>query len=109
MCSQCSVPLSDSGCNSHLFVDNPTIVNIRIYEYMLNSYVKFGGARRRRFFAICGKSEGADNRPPPAVRGLQVDRCSMNCYTTRKKKKMCIDLKILFCLWREKLFRKFRS
>ena len=35
----------------------------------LNSYGKFDGAMRRRFFAICEKPEGADNRPP-AVRGL---------------------------------------
>ena len=34
----------------------------------LNSYGKFGGATRRRFFAICEKPEGgggADNRPSP--------------------------------------------
>ena len=32
----------------------------------LNSYGKFGGATRRRFFANCEseKPEGADNRPP---------------------------------------------
>ena len=36
----------------------------------LNSYGKFGGTTRRRFFSICEKlREGADNRPP-AVRGL---------------------------------------
>ena len=37
----------------------------------LNSYGKFGGAARRRFFTICEEPEGADNRPP-AVRGLIV-------------------------------------
>ena len=36
----------------------------------MNSYAKFGGATRRRFFAIHEKLEGADNRPP-AVRGLR--------------------------------------
>ena len=39
----------------------------------LNSYGKFGGATRRRFFAICEKLEGGGGRitaPPPAVRGL---------------------------------------
>ena len=36
----------------------------------LNSYGKFGGATRRRFFAICEKPEGggADNRPPGRAR-----------------------------------------
>ena len=38
----------------------------------LNSYGKFGGATRRRFFAICEKPEegGGWYPPPPAVRGL---------------------------------------
>ena len=36
----------------------------------MNSYSKFGSATRRLFFAICEKPEGADNRPPPAVRGV---------------------------------------
>ena len=34
----------------------------------LNSYGKFGGATRHRFFAICEKPEGTDNRPPPPGR-----------------------------------------
>ena len=38
----------------------------------LNSYGKFGGHTRRRFFAICKKTEwGVDTRPP-AVRGLTL-------------------------------------
>ena len=38
----------------------------------LNSYGKFGGATRRRFFAICEKPQGGGgwNQPPPPVRGL---------------------------------------
>ena len=38
----------------------------------LNSYGKFGGATRRRFFAICEKPEGGcDIRPPPGrARGI---------------------------------------
>ena len=40
----------------------------------LNSYGKFGGATRRRFFAICEKPEGGwyPPPPPPAVRGLTL-------------------------------------
>ena len=37
----------------------------------LNSYGKFSGATRRRFFAICEKPEGAAIRPSPAVRGMK--------------------------------------
>ena len=37
---------------------------------LLNSYGKFGGATRRRFFPICEKPEGGWYPPPPAVRGL---------------------------------------
>ena len=38
----------------------------------LNSYGKFGGATRRRFFAICEKPEGGvEINPPPPVRGLK--------------------------------------
>ena len=41
----------------------------------LNSYGKFGGATRRRFFAICEKPYGGGveiNPPPPPVRGLRA-------------------------------------
>ena len=38
----------------------------------LNSYSKFGGATRRRFFAICEKPEGELISAPPAVRGLKL-------------------------------------
>ena len=50
--------------SSHRFFGN-------VSNCWLNSYGKFGGATRRRFFAIHEKPEGggADNRPP-AVRGL---------------------------------------
>ena len=39
----------------------------------LNSYGKFGGATRRRFFAICEKPQGGGlkSTPPPPVRGLK--------------------------------------
>ena len=38
----------------------------------LNSYGKFGGATRRRFFAICEKPQGGmKSTPPPPVRGLR--------------------------------------
>ena len=36
-----------------------------------NSYGKFGGATRRRFFAICEKPGGGVDIRPPAVRGLK--------------------------------------
>ena len=55
----------------------------------LNSYRKFGGATRRGFFAICEKPEGggADNRRPPAVRGLICIHELLNphCMTEVKK------------------------
>ena len=36
----------------------------------MNSYGKFGGATRRRFFSVCEKPEGVDTRPL-AVRRLK--------------------------------------
>ena len=39
----------------------------------LNSYGKFGGATRRRFFAICEKPQGGvEINPPPPVRGIMA-------------------------------------
>ena len=38
----------------------------------MNSHGKFGGATRRRFFAIC------DPPPPPAVRGLSFGKQLIN-------------------------------
>ena len=49
----------------------------------LNSYGKFGGATRRRFFAICEKPEGGgvDIRPPgrARVKDLEV-KCPIDIY-----------------------------
>ena len=52
----------------------------------LNSYGKFGGATRCRFFVICEKPEGVvDIRPPPAVRGLNpnISRKVRNTFEKR--------------------------
>ena len=38
----------------------------------MNSYAKYGGASRRRYYAICEKPMGA-HMCPPAVRGLMFD------------------------------------